>query len=97
MKAPYGWGWSVTQRHEEQKIKGVVENKPLHVKSNDTKVVDCCPKNVKTTFILKTTKHITLFWDQKFIIKEGSEMRFRIMISLQSSDLTFIVTTLRIT
>ena len=26
-------------RHEEQKIKGVVENKPLPVNSNDTKVV----------------------------------------------------------
>ena len=48
MKAPYGWGWGGTQRHEEQKIKGVVvvENKPLPVKSNDTKVVGCCPKNV---------------------------------------------------
>ena len=26
-------------RHEEQKIKGVVENKPLPVNSNNTKVV----------------------------------------------------------
>ena len=39
MKAPYGWGWGGPHRHEEQKIKGVVENKPLPVNSNDTKVV----------------------------------------------------------
>ena len=39
MKAPYGWGWDGPHRHEEQKIKGVVENKPLPVNSNDTKVV----------------------------------------------------------
>ena len=46
MKATYAWGWDGPHRHGEQKIKGVVENKPLPVNSNDTKVVGCCPKNV---------------------------------------------------
>ena len=39
MKAPCGWGGP--HRHEGQKIKGVVENKPLPVNNNNnfTKVV----------------------------------------------------------
>ena len=46
MKTPYGWEWGGPLRQEEQKMKGVVENKSLSVNSNDTKVVGCCPKNV---------------------------------------------------
>ena len=41
--------------------------------------------------------YITLFGDQKFFIKEASEFRLLIMISLQSSDYTFMITTLHIT
>ena len=38
MKAPYGWGWGGPHRHEEQNIKGLVENKPLPVNCNEKKV-----------------------------------------------------------
>ena len=37
--APYVLECGGPHRHEEQKIKGVVENKPLPVISNDAKVV----------------------------------------------------------
>ena len=75
-------GCSEPDRHEEQKIKGVVENKPLPVNSNDTKVV------AGKMFTQDSNKnfYIILFGDQKLFIKEGSEFRLRIMISLQSSD-----------
>ena len=74
MKAPCGWAGQ--HRHEGQKIKGVVENKPLPVNNNDTKVVtEKCTNEIQIQnfYIIRGTE---------ILIKEGSEFRLRIMISL---------------
>ena len=57
MKAPCGWGGPY--RHEGQKIKGVVENKPLPVNNNDTKVVaeKCINEiQIKNFYIIRGTE-----------------------------------------